>query len=44
MSINVNGLYNPMKLNAIQDMVNNAQPHIVVIGETKSANEVGSRL
>jgi hypothetical protein len=44
MSINANGLYNPMKLNAIQDMVKNAQPHIVVIGETKSANEVGSRL
>jgi len=44
MSINANGLYNPMKLNAIQDMVNNAQPHIVVIGETKSANEVASRL
>ena len=44
MSINVNGLYNPMKLSAIQDMVNNARPHIVVIGEMKSANEVGSRL
>lgn len=43
-SINVNGLYNSMKLNAIQDMVNNAQPHIVVIGEAKSANEVGSQL
>jgi hypothetical protein len=44
MSINANGLYNPMKLSAIQDMVNNARPHIVVIGEMKSANEVGSRL
>ena len=44
LSINANGLYNPMKLNAIQDMVKDTQPHIVVIGETKSANEVGSRL
>jgi len=44
MSINANGLHNPMKLSAIQDMVNSAQPHILVIGETKSANEVGSRL
>ena len=44
MSINANGLFNPMKLNAIQDMVHNSQPHIVVIGETKNANEVSSRL
>jgi len=44
MSINANGLSNPMKLNAIQDVVHNSQPHILVIGETKSANEVGSRL
>jgi len=44
MSINANGLSNPMKINAIQDMVNSAQPRILVIGETKSTNEVGSRL
>jgi len=42
MSINANGLSNPMKINAIQDMVNSAQPRILVIGETKSTNEVGS--
>ena len=44
MSINANGLSNPMKLNAIQDMVHNSQPHILVVGETKNANEVESRL
>ena len=42
MPINMNGLHNPMKLNTIQNMVKDTQPHIVVIEETKSANEVGS--
>jgi len=44
MSINANGLFNPMKINAIQDMVHGFQPHILVVGETKSTSEVSSRL
>jgi len=44
MSINANGLFNPMKINAIQDMVHGSQPHILIVGETKSASEVSSRL
>jgi len=33
-----------MKINAIQDMVRTSQPHVLVVGETKNTNKVGSRL
>jgi outer membrane murein-binding lipoprotein Lpp len=43
-SLNANGLADPMKLAAIQGMVRLSQPHAIVIGETKSSEPVSSRL
>jgi hypothetical protein len=43
-SLNANGLADPMKLAAIRIMVNSAEPHAFVIGETKNCEPVSQRL
>ena len=43
-SINANGLADPMKIAAIQNMVQTSKPHSFVIGETKNSESVSSRL
>jgi hypothetical protein len=44
LAINANGLSDPMKIAAINNVISKAKPHAFVIGETKSAFNVGSRL
>lgn len=44
LSLNSNGLGDPMKISAISNMVARVKPHVVVIGETKNTNEVHHRL
>jgi hypothetical protein len=43
-SINANGFSNPMKISAIQNVASSLRPHALVIGETKSVQNVGPRL
>ena len=43
-SLNANGLADPMKITAIQGMVHFSQPHAFVIGETKNSEPISSRL
>jgi hypothetical protein len=43
-SLNANGLADPMKLDVINSMVHKVKPHVVVIQETQSAQPVASRL
>ncbi|KAJ3512820.1 hypothetical protein NLJ89_g3299 [Agrocybe chaxingu] len=43
-ALNANGLGDPMKTASIENMVLRHKPHAVVIGETKNAREVNSRL
>jgi hypothetical protein len=44
LSLNANGLADPMKLTAIRTMIHTTGPHAFVIGETKSSEPVSSRL
>lgn len=43
-SLNANGLADPMKIAAIQSMIHTSDPHAFVVGETKNALPVSSRL
>ena len=43
-SINANGLADPMKIAAIRNMVQTSKPHSFVIGETKNSEPISSRL
>ncbi|KAF8231799.1 hypothetical protein L208DRAFT_1467249 [Tricholoma matsutake] len=43
-SLNANSLADPMKINAINSMVKSVKPHLVVIQETKSAQNVAAQL
>jgi hypothetical protein len=44
LSLNSNGLGNPMKVAAIGEMVMRVKPQVIVIGETKNVHEVHHRL
>ena len=43
-SINANGLADPMKITAIRNMVQTSKPHTFVLGETKNSDLISSRL
>ena len=43
-SLNANGLADPMKIAAIRNMVHTSKPHTFVFGETKNSEPVSSRL
>ena len=43
-SLNANGLANPMKIAAIRNMVQTSKPHTFVLGETKNSDHISSRL
>ncbi|RDB15857.1 hypothetical protein Hypma_003752 [Hypsizygus marmoreus] len=43
-ALNANGLTNPIKIAAIQDIMQSFWPHALVIGETKSQQPVTSHL
>ncbi|KAF8232982.1 hypothetical protein L208DRAFT_1269320, partial [Tricholoma matsutake] len=42
--LNANGLADPMKINAINSMVKSVKPHLMVIQETKSVQNVAAQL
>ncbi|KAF8164191.1 hypothetical protein BJ912DRAFT_823476, partial [Pholiota molesta] len=44
LAINANGLSDPMKIAAINDVISTTRPHAFVIGETKSAHNFGSHM
>jgi hypothetical protein len=43
-AINANGLADPMKITALNSLVKTVKPHVVVIQETQSTQQVSSRL